>query len=266
MNLNSRNSDFKKNYCVYGLIDPRNNTYFYIGKGKGKRYADHLNKTNQKRDLNFIKVKKIKEIEKSGYSVVIDIVFSNLDENTAFELESILIYRLGREIFNEGILTNLVPGGRWKKGDSILYQNSFSDDFDISKLDLFAQEKLNSFPKTSRHEYFDIQNIYIYDKDGEFNRKESLNEFFKDGVRIVSLEIYKNLRENKFPIFSNYIFSKKFEKKLYISKNIPFTRYDIIDENFNKEIDRLYKKEITFELECKIDGIVRMKINRNKKK
>ena len=39
-------------YYVYGLIDPRNDSIFYVGKGKGKRYLDHAACYNQ---LGYVK-------------------------------------------------------------------------------------------------------------------------------------------------------------------------------------------------------------------
>ena len=73
----------KKEFYVYGLTDPRNNQYFYIGKGKGNRYASHLKGMDD--NLNKLKNDRIREIEIDGQKVQIDILFSNLDEETAFE-------------------------------------------------------------------------------------------------------------------------------------------------------------------------------------
>ena len=36
-------------FYVYGLIDPRNNSIFYIGKGKDKRVFNH---SNEKQEIN----------------------------------------------------------------------------------------------------------------------------------------------------------------------------------------------------------------------
>ena len=68
-------------------------------------------------DFNITKLNKIKEIHSYGYEIKIEILFPNIDEETAFELEKILIYKLGRSILSEGILTNMVPGGIWKKNE-----------------------------------------------------------------------------------------------------------------------------------------------------
>ena len=46
-------------YYVYALIDPRNNQFFYIGKGQGTRDKSHLKETirTKKRNTNkFLKI------------------------------------------------------------------------------------------------------------------------------------------------------------------------------------------------------------------
>ena len=109
-----------------------------------------------KKNTKKLKLEKIKEIQKSGFDIKIEILFPNIDEETALELERILIYKLGRIILSEGILTNMVPGGKWKKKESVLYSDRFQTDFDLTKLDLFAQEKFLSIDKISNFDYLNI--------------------------------------------------------------------------------------------------------------
>ena len=250
----------KNEYYVYALIDPRNSQYFYIGKGKGKRYLSHL-KTN-KWDFNITKLEKIKEIQKSGFDIKIEILFPNIDEETALELERILIYKLGRIILSEGILTNMVPGGKWKKKESVLYSDLFQTDFDLTKLDLFAQEKFLSIDKISNFDYLDIktkqQVIYKYSTSGDLDIIESLNCFLFDGFQGDTIELLKVIRENELPVYLRSIYSKYFLKKIYISDKLPFADFDIIDEQFNKDFDKLYDEKENFELELKINGVQRM--------
>jgi antitoxin component YwqK of YwqJK toxin-antitoxin module len=256
----------KKEYYVYGLIDPRDNQYFYIGKGKGKRYLSHLKP--KRFDFNYGKLERIKNIQNSGLDIKIEVLFPNLNEETAFELEKLIIYKLGREVLNEGILTNLNPEGRWKPKDSVFYPEDFKPEFDLNKLDFIAQQKFNEIPTLSQFNYLNTpnseQNIYIYRKDGSFKREETLDEFFSDGIKGRGIELFKAIRENNLPIYSNWIYSKKYFEKIYISNKIPFSQYDIIDEKFNHNFDNEFDKSIKFNLECIINGILRMTVERNK--
>ena len=250
----------KDEYYVYALIDPRNSQYFYIGKGKGKRYLSHLKKN--KWDFNITKLEKIKDIQKNGYEVKIEILFPNIDEETAFELEKILIYKLGRTILSEGILTNIVPGGKWNNKESVLYSDKFNSEFDITKLDLFSQEKFLSINKISNFDYLNIksdqQTLYKYSTDGNLDLIESLNCFLLNGFQGDTIELLKVIRENNSPIYLRSIYSKYYFEKIYISSILPFADFDIIDEQFNKEFDKLYSEKDCFEISLKLEGVQRM--------
>lgn len=254
----------KKEYYVYGLIDPRNNQYFYIGKGKGKRHSSHLKP--KRLDFNTAKLDKIKSIQESGLEVKIEILFPNLDEETAFELERIIIYKLGREVFNEGILTNLSPGGKWKPKDCVFYDLSNKPQFDLNKLDFVAQQKFNEIPYVSQFNYLDTTNqeqyIYKYHHDGTFDSKLTLNELFSDGLKGQGIQIFKALRHNELPIYSRWIYSKYYYDNLYVSENIPFAEFDIIDESFNEKFDEKFKVKAKFKIECRLNGILRMSIEK----
>lgn len=257
----------KKEYYVYGLIDPRDNQYFYIGKGKGKRYLSHLKP--KRLDFNYVKLDRIKKIKNSGLDIKIEVLFPNLDEATAFELERLIIYKLGREVFKEGILTNLNPGGKWKPKDSVFYSEDFKSEFDLNKLDFVSQQKFQEIPTLSNFNYLNTPNeeqkVYSYDSDGSFNLEETLDEFFSDGIKGGGIEIFKALRENNLPIYSGQIYSKHFFEKLYVSDRIPFAEFDIIDEQFNRDFDEEFEKSKKFKLECVIDGILRISVKRNTK-
>lgn len=257
----------KKEYYVYGLIDPRDNQYFYIGKGKGKRYLSHLKP--KRFDFNTAKLERIKNIQNSGYDVKIEVLFPNLDEETAFELERLIIYKLGREVLYEGILTNLNPGGKWKPKDSVFYPDNFNSDFDLNKLDFVSQQKFQEIPTLSKFNYLNtpngIQKVFSYDNEGNFESEETLDQFFSDGIKGGTLEVFKALRESDLPIYSRRIYSKYYFEKLYVSDKIPFAQFDIIDEQFNREFDKEFGQSKKFKLECKINGVVRMRVKRKNK-
>ena len=77
----------EKRYYVYGYIRLDTNTYFYIGKGKNKRYLN-INKRS----------KHFKNILNKTECVV-EILYDNLTEEEAFQLEVDTIYNL---VFDEG--------------------------------------------------------------------------------------------------------------------------------------------------------------------
>lgn len=95
----------KLQYYVYTLSDPQTNTVFYIGKGCGNRINHHLLGALEEKTKETEKIKKIRDIQKSGLEVSLDIVRHGLTEKESFEVECALIDLLG--INN---LTNIVSG------------------------------------------------------------------------------------------------------------------------------------------------------------
>jgi hypothetical protein len=93
-------------YYVYGLQDPRNKQFFYIGKGAGNRVFQHLEESNDSA-TETKKLNKIREIERSGYKVEHIIIRHGLTEAEAFTVESTLIDIF---LFQSLELTNLVVG------------------------------------------------------------------------------------------------------------------------------------------------------------
>lgn len=108
-----------RNFYVYGYVRLDTNSYFYIGKGHGNRY---LRLDNRKPHfLNIINIT----------DVAVEIIYDNLTEQEAFELERDVIEDL---VFNEGYsidipnfscercsdnLVNLTWGGDGTSGYSI---------------------------------------------------------------------------------------------------------------------------------------------------
>ena len=93
-------------YYVYGLIDPRTNKIFYIGKGTRNRVFEH-----EKESLNNqsnSKLKTIFEINDMGLEVKKIIINSNLTEAEAFAAEASLINAFN--YMNDYSLTNIIVG------------------------------------------------------------------------------------------------------------------------------------------------------------
>lgn len=93
-----------RNYYVYCLVDPRDASVFYIGKGKGKRIAQHVMAARRGRVDNAPKHKRITEIHSAGFEVIERITHQNLTELQAFKIEG--------ELINTGkaFLTNIQGG------------------------------------------------------------------------------------------------------------------------------------------------------------
>lgn len=96
----------KPKYYVYHLIDPRNGTVFYVGKGCGARIKHHERDASKFRFLNSEKEEVIHQIWDAGLTVghVIKQRFDS--EAHAYIFEKDEIERIGLEN-----LTNLAKGG-----------------------------------------------------------------------------------------------------------------------------------------------------------
>ena len=79
------------NYYVYGLMDPRTNQFFYIGKGTGNRVFEHERACLSNPNDDELKLKTIAEIKSLGLCVKKIILHSNLKEHEAFAAEAALI-------------------------------------------------------------------------------------------------------------------------------------------------------------------------------
>jgi len=83
----------KIGFYVYALRDPRNATIFYIGKGSGNRWHDHVLEARSKRGESSLKLDRIREIEAAGFEVEAFIIRSGISqEKVAFEVEAAVIH------------------------------------------------------------------------------------------------------------------------------------------------------------------------------
>ena len=78
------------NYYVYLYIDPRNDSIFYVGQGKGGRALTHLKDRSQSD-----KVTKLDELSKLGLEPRIEILRYGLSQEQALHIEAAAIELLG---------------------------------------------------------------------------------------------------------------------------------------------------------------------------
>jgi hypothetical protein len=113
-------------FYVYLYLDPQTPpirkdsfsfdcTPFYVGKGCGNRFRDHLLEARRGKDTYL--ARKIRKILRSGVKPTILIYQEELPEQKAFALERELISSLGRIHYEEGgILVNRTLGGEGVSG------------------------------------------------------------------------------------------------------------------------------------------------------
>lgn len=93
-------------FYVYLLSLP-DGTPCYVGKGKDNRIDEHERYRTHNARLRTI----INDLKKTGQSLIKTKLHENLSEDTAYELESAAIFRIGRCQFNVGPLVNRTDGG-----------------------------------------------------------------------------------------------------------------------------------------------------------
>lgn len=91
-----------RRFFVYDLIDPRDGSVFYVGKGTGNRPYQHVREARLFQG-NAIKGVRIRSILASGHEPRVKIVVDNLTESEALILE-------GKRIRAKDGLTNIANG------------------------------------------------------------------------------------------------------------------------------------------------------------
>lgn len=115
----------EKRFYIYVLVNPKikynktiNGIYmkfepFYVGKGRGGRCNTHFTRLNRNKTKNTHKNNKIISLLNEGFTKIQILIKAkeNLTEKEAYELEKILILKIGRRDFKTGPLTNKTEGG-----------------------------------------------------------------------------------------------------------------------------------------------------------
>src|ERR1035437_943569 len=197
-----------KQFYVYGLIDPRTNSIFYIGKGKGTRVFQHLSEKLRVQS-NTDKLQIIEEIQKEGLEVNHIIISENLNEEAALLLEKLLIHRFGRKIFGEGILCNIVPGGKWSKESSYFIK---PDDLpNVETINTKFPElvpALEKYPHVAKDfdalQYSDNlhnQTIYEFEIGSEMSNQYDIDAFIQKFNLGYALDVINGIKSTSEPVY-----------------------------------------------------------------
>jgi hypothetical protein len=170
-------------FYVYVLLDPRNNSPFYVGKGTSNRIVEHFRVGYSPEEIFDPKIKSKDETDKNrfiqelteldyGTNHIARVVGRRLSEETAFAIEGLLI----KSIYGLDTLKNIVDGrhtDRFRPKDDWDYIKNFDLDTDPQ----------GNFLKGKDDEYYvyvlrnpDTGNIFYVGK-GKGNR---LSDHFQD--------------------------------------------------------------------------------------
>lgn len=113
----SLSQDYGASYYVYFLIDPRDDTIFYVGKGKGARATHHVREHNQGKFSNTDKHEIISEILENGQEPLIHVFKNNLSNSQALDLEGDIINDYKNDLTNgqSGIISQQRKDRLWAK-------------------------------------------------------------------------------------------------------------------------------------------------------
>ena len=110
-------------YYVYIYRDPRDKVPFYVGKGKDRRCYNHLivarSESACNRKYHYPVSNKIRKLWREGVEPLVELIAENLSEESAFDLERVIIAEVGRRKSVGGYggpLMNILEGGGGHSG------------------------------------------------------------------------------------------------------------------------------------------------------
>lgn len=218
------------NFYMYGLIDPRNNQLFYIGKGKDNRVFEHEKESINSIDSDKLKLKTILEIKNAGLEVKKIIINSNLTEQEAFVAEASLINAFN--YISDTRLTNIVSGHHSSEALSVEEFEKINGAIPLQENDI-------------KHKILVIKINQLYQKEMD---EHSIYEVVR-GIWRASIEKAKTV-DYVFGVYNSLIIAVYKPTKWFICKNAKdkLPRQDIV-------LDSKLEKRIFFEDECFEKGL-----------
>lgn len=191
-------------YYVYGLIDPRSNQIFYIGKGKDSRVFAHERESLHSPDSEKLKLKTIADIHAEGLKVKKIIINCNLTEKEAYVAEASLINAFN--YVSDIGLTNKVSGHHSAEALSV-------EDFER----VFGAEELKAE---------DIRHRILVIKINRMYRRDIPEDELYDYVRGVWKASIKNVRkvDYVFGVYNSLIVAVYKPTKWFGCKEAPERR------------------------------------------
>ena len=218
------------NFYMYGLIDPRNNQLFYIGKGKDNRVFEHEKESINSIDSDKLKLKTILEIKNAGLEVKKIIINSNLTEQEAFVAEASLINAFN--YISDTRLTNIDSGHHSSEALSVEEFEKINGAIPLQENDI-------------KHKILVIKINQLYQKEMD---EHSIYEVVR-GIWRASIEKAKTV-DYVFGVYNSLIIAVYKPTKWFICKNAKdkLPRQDIV-------LDSKLEKRIFFEDECFEKGL-----------
>ncbi len=174
-------------FYVYQLIDSRDGTIFYVGKGQNKRMYQHVKDVKRNKIPNHSNTKlgnKIKKILSLGLKVKYKKIFITENEQKAYDKEIDIIKEIGLEN-----LCNIMVGGKggmfgrtaWNKGKTGIYSDELRKQMSNSHKGIALSEYhrlsiINGLVNCDRTG----ENGYFYNKHHTEETKQKMSDAKKD--------------------------------------------------------------------------------------
>jgi hypothetical protein len=211
-------------FYVYALIDPRNDSVFYIGKGTGNRVFSHEIESDKSPKSEKTKLHRIREIEKEGFEVKRLLINWGLTESEAFVAEATLINFMNA--ISEKSLTNMVAGHH-------VHESLTVEEFEL----MYGAERLK--PEDIKHSILVIKINKLYRRDmSDYEIYDTVRGMWKASLKSIKARNVQYV----FAVYNGLIVGVyKPDEWHYAHERIDLPQHNLIDEDaFERLKDRVY--------------------------